>query len=215
MAPQKTDFTPHLRKLCIHVLGKNFYKLLFWMGDTNKSHLFGRFICRSRCHSIFHPEIDSKYGITWTQEVTEHGEITHDFSIFFVGCRSFPSFLPVTMWQNFLKNKHMEDLQGVNSWRKCHVFDINLWWTLSKSRSPWTPGYKPATIGRNQCVMNRMVAALLRLLTARLPLLIIVRPIISVGIRPLANDVAKARKQPPSANYKTKSVLWKTFPCLT
>lgn len=91
-----------------------------FLGDTNKSHLFGRFICHSWCHSIFHPG-NRLYVCLGRTQVSSRSKC----------------------------DKH--NLQGVNSWRKCHVFDINLWWTLSKSRSPWTPGYKPATIGRNQC----------------------------------------------------------------
>ena len=159
---QKTDFTPHFFKLCIHVLGKIFYKLLFWMGDTNKSHLFGRFICRSWCHwchSIFHPEIDSTY--VW-------------------GGLKFPPGQNVTS-----TTSKVWILEG-SATCLISIFD-GLW------ASPGVHGLQATNPQPLEgiSVMNRMVAALLRLLTARLPLLRIVRPIISIGIRPLANDVAK------------------------
>lgn len=142
----KNRFYTSPRKLCIHVFGCNFYKLPFWGIRTKVTFLGDSSV--KWCHSIFHPEIDSTY-VCWTQQVTEHGEITNDF------CICFSSFLPVKMWQKLLatstwRTSKVRILEGsaTGSKKKSHMFDINLWWTLSKSPSP---GYKPATIGRNQC----------------------------------------------------------------
>ena len=130
-----------------------------FLGNTNKSHLFGRFICHSWCHSIFHPEIDSTY--VW-------------------GGLKFPP------GQNVTSTTSKAWILKGSATCLISIFD-GLW------ASPGVHGLQATNPQPLEgiSVMNRMVAALLRLLTARLPLLRIVRPIISIGIRPLANDVAK------------------------
>ena len=146
MAPQKTDFTPHLEN----------YVYTF-SGVISTNYLSGGYEQKSPFWEI---HLSSDVIQYFTQKSTLR---------MFVGLNKWRNMARSPMIfvyvfqvssrskcdKNFLSQAHggppkcefLKEVPRVPK-KKSHMFDINLWWTLSKSPSP---GYKPATIGRNQC----------------------------------------------------------------